>query len=209
MKLIVGLGNPGKKYQNSRHNLGFEVVDALAHKLLVHSSRQGRGSPRAAWFMDKKFKSEILEINKLPTTNSKLLLALPATYMNNSGLAVKLLVDFYKIPLSDLIIIHDDLDLNLGKIKIRQGGSGAGHHGVESIIKSLEGDEFIRVKLGIATPSLQSSERGGQAVDVDRFVLKKFMPSERSRVRRMIKEVVEAMELLLKEGLEKAQNKYN
>lgn len=199
MKLIVGLGNPGEKYQNSRHNLGFEVVEKfIAHRLPATDYSKN------IWQKADKLKALVYRLE-----TEDVLIIKPQTYMNNSGLAVKASLTAYRLPLTDLIVIHDDLDLNLGKIKIRQGGSGAGHHGVESIIKALGNDKFIRVKLGIATPALQSSERGGQSVDVDHFVLKKFMPSERSRVRRMIKEAVEATELLLKEGLEKAQNKYN
>lgn len=191
MKLIIGLGNPGDKYQNTRHNLGFAVVEELASRV------QRLGS---SWKTEKRLKAETIQANyTLDASSCTLILAKPQTYMNNSGLAVKLLADYYKIPPEDLIIIHDDVDIVLGKIKVRMGGSGGGHHGVESIIKSLGDDQFIRVRLGI----------GEGRKDIEEFVLETFLPDERSKVKRMVKEAVEALELLLKEGLEKTQNQYN
>lgn len=194
MKLIIGLGNPGDKYQNTRHNLGFAVLDEYAKRHL---------GPEISWQEDKKFKSEILKLN------NNVWLIKPQTYMNHSGLAVSLLVDYYKLPIANLIVIHDDLDLPLGKIKIRLGGASGGHHGVESIIKSLGGDKFIRAKLGIGNLNTDSSERNGQHVNVEKFVLESFLLNERSKVKQMKKHAVEVVELLLKKGLEKAQNQYN
>lgn len=199
MKLIVGLGNPGEKYQGTRHNLGFEVVEEYVRKFIVHG----------LWFMDKRFKGEILK--ELPTTGHQLLLVKPQTYMNNSGLAVKLLVDFFKIPLQNVVVIHDELDLPVGKIKVRVGGSAAGHHGVESIIKSLGNDQFVRLRLGIGPMSGRAklSEHKMDSFDVERFVLESFLPQERSKVRQMLKRAVEAVEVILDKGVEVAQNQYN
>lgn len=181
MKLIIGLGNPGEKYVGVRHNLGFEVMDELAKKFNL-----------VEWSNEEKFKSELI---KTP----ELILVKPQTYMNNSGLAVKLLANYYKIAAEDIIIIHDELDLSLGKIKVRQGGAAAGHHGVESIIIALGTDQFIRVRLGIGP---------GRGV-VEKFVLETFEHSEKHQVKHMIKQALKAIDLLLEKGLEKAQNQYN
>lgn len=181
MKLVVGLGNPGGKYIGIRHNLGFEVLNELAKKFNL-----------VDWSKEEKFKSELI---KTP----ELILARPQTYMNNSGMAVKLLASFYKIAPEDIIIVHDELDLSLGKIKVRIGGAAAGHHGVESIINTLGTDQFIRVRLGI-----------GPAVGVvEKFVLQPFTPREKPQVKHMIKQAIKALDLLLEKGLEKAQNQYN
>lgn len=197
MKLIVGLGNPGEKYASVRHNLGFMAVDELAKKLGVHGS----------WFMEKKFKSEIL---KQVQDDKEIWLVKPQTYMNNSGMAVIKLVEYFKIdPSQDLIIIHDDLDLPLGKIKVRTGGAAAGHHGVESIINSLGTDQFIRIRLGIGNLKTQSAEHKKVHVSAEKFVLEPFMHNEKSKVKHMIKQAVGAIETLLEKGLEYTQNQYN
>lgn len=188
MKLIVGLGNPGEKYAQFRHNLGFAVLDALAKQFRVQSS----------WFVDRKFKSEIINY-QLPTTNYQLVLAKPVTYMNNSGIAVSGLVNYFKVKPTDVIVIHDELDLPLGKIKVRLGGAAAGHHGVESIIESLGTDQFIRIRLGI----------GGSSFSAEKFVLQPFLHSEKSQVKHMIKKALKALDLILEKGLEKAQNQFN
>lgn len=187
MKLIVGLGNPGEKYVGVRHNLGFMVADELGKRV------KGQGG---SWRNEEKFKSEILDF---PLNASHFTLVKPQTYMNNSGLAVKLLASFYKIASEDIIIIHDELDLPLGKIKVRKGGAAAGHHGVESIIAALNTDQFVRVRLGI-----------GPAVGVvEKFVLEPFVSREKPQVKHVIKQAVKALDLLLEKGLEKAQNQYN
>lgn len=181
MKLIVGLGNPGDKYFHTRHNLGFAVLDKMA--------------PDVNWSEEKRFKSIICKLSK------DLLLIKPQTYMNNSGMAVSLLVNFYKVKPEDIIIIHDDLDLKLGKIKVRIGGSAAGHHGVESIISALGTDQFIRVRLGIGNLQVHSN--------VEKFVVEPFMPNEKSIVKRMLKKASAALELILDKGLQNAQSQYN
>jgi PTH1 family peptidyl-tRNA hydrolase len=133
--------------------------------------------------------------------------------MNNSGEAVKKLVSYFKLKPDDVIIIHDDLDLPLGKIKIRKGGSGGGHHGVESVISSLGTEQFIRLRLGIGPtqgsgPALLS-EHNQDHFNVEHFVLEPFLPNERSKFKQMLKRGSTALGLLLKEGIEIAQNQYN
>lgn len=193
MKLIVGLGNPGEKYTGVRHNLGFEVVDELVNRL------QGAGD---SWKYNEKFKAEIIKVGDL-------ILARPQTYMNNSGLAVKLLATYYKILTTDIIVIHDELDLPLGKIKVRLGGAAAGHHGVESVINSLGSDQFIRVRLGIGNLKTQSAEHKKVHVSAEKFVLEAFMPKEHTKVKHMIQQASKALEILLEKGLDVAQNQYN
>ena len=190
MKIIVGLGNPAEKYQKVRHNLGFLVVNEYAKQV------------NGQWASDKKLKAEIIKIGDL-------ILAKPQTYMNNSGLGVVALVKYFKASPEDVIIIHDELDLPLGKIKVRIGGAAAGHHGVESIIKALNSDQFIRVRLGIGNLRTLSSERDGQHVGMEKFVLEPFMSVEKPKVKHMVKQAINAVEIILKKGLNSAQNQYN
>lgn len=192
MKLIVGLGNPGEKYASVRHNLGFSVVEELSRKL----------GAADAWSLENKFKAEVAK-------TSEVLLVKPQTFMNNSGLAVSLLASYYKVPAEDIILVHDDLDLPLGKIKVRLGGAAAGHHGVESVIGALNTDQFIRVRLGIGNLKTQSAEHKNQHINVEKFVLEPFLQGERAKVRTMAKKAVAALQSLLKEGLEYTQNQYN
>lgn len=200
MKLVVGLGNPGEKYQNVRHNLGFMALDEYVKK--VDSGPASPAERGEQWTADSKLKVEIIK-------NKDLIFAKPLTFMNNSGMAVRLLVDYYKIEPADVIIIHDELDLPLGKIKVRMGGAAAGHHGVESIIKALDTDKFIRVRLGIGNLKTKSAERKAIHVSAEKFVLEPFMHSEKSPVKHMLKAVIKALQILIDQGLEKAQNQYN
>lgn len=189
MFLIVGLGNPGKKYENTRHNIGFMIVESLKLKVKSFSD----------WKNNKKLLSEISEgeIN-----GQKVILANPQTFMNLSGKAVKNLVNFYKIKLPGLVVIHDDLDLPLGKIKISVGRGSAGHKGVESIIRELKTKDFVRFRVGICPKT-------GKPKNPEGFVLQKFTKDEEKIVKEVIKKTCEATEFYLEEGLEKAMTKYN
>src|SRR3989344_7712140 len=194
MKLIIGLGNPGEKYLKTRHNLGFEVVDKYVSSIKY----------KVSWEEEKKFKANIAKISP------DLWLIKPQTYMNNSGQAVVALADYFKITSpEDIVIIHDDLDLILGKIKIRQGGAAGGHHGVESIINALGSDKFVRLRLGIGNERSHSGEHSRIAFNAEHFVLESFMPNEHSKVKHMLKQAVGALEALLNKGFEVAQNQYN
>jgi peptidyl-tRNA hydrolase, PTH1 family len=193
MKLIVGLGNPGDKYQNTRHNLGFAVVDNFAKQF---------SSLNFQFSNNKQLKSEILKTNDL-------VLAKPQTFMNNSGMAVSQLASYFKIAISEIIVVHDDLDLPLGKIKIRTGGSAAGHHGVESIIKYLGDDKFNRIRLGIGNLHSLAGERKSKHFNVEEFVVNEFDPSETVKIKKIIKESVEILQSILDKGIEKTQNQYN
>lgn len=189
MKLIVGLGNPGEKYKGTRHNLGQQVVDQLAGQIID-----------SQWSAMKKFRSSI--INHRPA----IILAKPATFMNRSGVAVKRLLVYFKVEPANLWIVHDDVDLPLGKIKVQIGRGAAGHHGVESIIREIESQEFVRFRLGIGRPGRDSK---AEITDkqTEEFVLSKFSPEEKPAVARTVTATVEAIKLALKEGLERARSR--
>lgn len=195
MKVVIGLGNPGEKYLGTRHNLGFMALDSFAQKIL--------DVKKFNWEMDKKIQGEIIKVS------SDLWLVKPQTFMNNSGLCVKNLVDYYNISIDDLIIVYDELDLPIGQIKIRFGGAAAGHHGVESIIASLNTDKFLRVRLGIGNRHTTEAEHGQHHLDADKFVIDTFNSKERSEVRHMLKQTVKALDLILEKDFKVAQNQFN
>lgn len=219
MKLIVGLGNPGERYESTRHNVGFMVVERFLKDYEPVS--------KTVWDNSVKFKSDIASLEWQPTRGRlvKLILAKPKTYMNNSGLAVSLISQYLNIPVSDIWIVHDDIDLPLGSMKIRFGGGTAGHHGVESILKSLGTDKFWRFRMGIGTKSQKSTlrppfgfaqgGRSGRAVksqklrNVERFVLSSFEEGEWGSVRKLVKRGSQAIEMALEKGLPLAMNRFN
>lgn len=203
MKLIVGLGNPGEKYESTRHNLGFMVVD--------HFLKNFEPSHRGDWEDSPKFKSETVQIEWQPKAGilQKVLLAKPKTYMNLSGMAVQLLSSFYKIKPEDIWIIHDDFDLPIGSMKIRFGGASAGHHGVQSIIEDLKTDKFWRFRLGTGESHSKGKIAKHKIRAADDFVLHNFGTGESGKVRELIKRAVKAIEEGLEENLLKAQNRFN
>jgi peptidyl-tRNA hydrolase, PTH1 family len=209
MKLIVGLGNPGEKYESTRHNLGFIVLE----KFLKEFSLVNKGD----WKTENKFKCETAEIewqrqNKesKPGDLQKALLVRPLTYMNNSGLSVKKLSDFYKINTEDIWIIHDDVDITFEAMKIRFGGASAGHKGVESIIESLGTDKFWRFRLGIGHPTNKTKlDQKSKIIPVDEYVLKGFGRGEAGKLKHVIKKAVKALESSLEDGLESTMNRFN
>jgi len=184
MKIICGLGNPGKKFKMTRHNLGFLVLDFFAKKEKFPKFK-----------LEKKFQAKI-------SKKGEILLVKPQTFMNNSGKALKFLIANLRLKIEDLIVIHDDIDLPLGKIKIVKNRGAAGHKGVESIIKELGTKNFIRFRIGIQ-PKI------GKPKNVEKFVLQKFNKEEKKILKEVIKKAVEAIEVALIEGIEKAMNKYN
>ena len=200
MKLIVGLGNPGEKYQGTRHNLGFETLDHLLKKFEPLKD--------STWDDNKKTKSLI---KKLSIGKVEALLSKPLTYMNNSGMAVSLLLDYFKIVPSDLIVIHDELDLPHGKIQIRFGGGSAGHNGLESIIASIKTDKFLRIRMGIGKPlRLEGSKFDHKrSQSKEDYVLDKFKDGEHKDVRNMIKHVQKQLELIIEHGIESYMSKFN
>lgn len=171
MKLIVGLGNPGRKYQNTRHNVGFLAIDNLIEEIGVSAF----ASPVT------KFNSILFETK---INGEKIILAKPLTYMNISGEAVRPIIDWYKIEIDDLIIIYDDLALPLGKVRLREKGSSGGHNGVKSIIQHLGTEEFKRAKIGIDYPDKKS------VVD---YVLTEFKKEEKLEINSSIHIINEAI----------------
>jgi peptidyl-tRNA hydrolase, PTH1 family len=200
MKLIVGLGNPGEKYEKTRHNLGFMAVE--------HFLKNFMSAKSTSWENSSKFKSDIAQIAWQPKhgTLEKVILAKPKTFMNNSGLAVKIISDFYKISPDHLWIIHDEIDLPLGTLKIRFGGASAGHRGVESIIEHLGVDKFWRFRMGIGE---KRELNGSRIKNVDDFVLGTFSGQEKGKLKVLLKRSVEAIETGLEEGLGSAMNRFN
>jgi len=183
MKLIVGLGNPGRAYVNNRHNVGSRCIDyfAQAHRIPV---RERRARARLGI-------GEVAE--------KRVVLAKTRTYMNLSGQAVSWLVRHFNVPLEDLVVICDDLDLPLGKVRIRQSGGSAGHKGMESIIDSLGSQDFPRVRVGIGRPD-------GDEIS---YVLSDFTAAEREVVREAVAEVADVLHCILTEGIMAAMNRYN
>ena len=186
MKLIVGLGNPTPKYEQTRHNVGFDVIDLFCHEIGVKPNFR------------EEYHSLILNGQ---LESQEIILAKPQTFMNSSGTAVSAIVSNYNIQLEDMIVIYDDLNLELGLIRIRRSGSAGGHKGVKSIIESLGSEAFPRIRIGIGQPP-----QGTEAID---FVLSKFSPEEREVIDEAEKLAIEAIKVIIFEGIENAMNKFN
>ncbi len=185
MKLVVGLGNPGEKYQRTRHNLGFFVIDQLARQKNIS--------------IDRKICNAL--IGEGLSNGEKLILAKPQTFMNRSGIAVQALLDEFSGSAEDLLVVYDDLDLPFGRIRIRPNGSAGGHRGIVSIMESLAGTPFTRVRVGIGRPP-----QGMDAVD---YVLEPFTAAEASELPEQIDRVAAAIEAVLKDGIERAMEIFN
>jgi PTH1 family peptidyl-tRNA hydrolase len=193
MKLIVGLGNPGRVYAYNRHNIGFMCLNHFAR---AHGVR-----------FDKK--QGLARIGTGEASGIEVVLARPQTYMNLSGQSVSRLVQKFDININDLLVIHDDLDLPQGKIRIRHGGGSGGHKGVESIIAELNRQDFSRLRVGIGRPTVVEGSTEFSDTDIMTYVLSDFTPDEKQAVTTVIPTVSDAILCLLTEGLTAAMNKYN
>jgi peptidyl-tRNA hydrolase, PTH1 family len=180
MKLVVGLGNPGREYARTRHNVGFEVLETLA-------TRHG-----AAW--TRKPDAEIARWGQ------DAVLVKPQTFMNLSGSAVQRWQHFYKVALEDLLIVVDDVNLEAGRLRIRPGGSAGGHNGLKSIVAELGTDRFARLRVGVG---------GGERKNLSSHVLGRFTPDEEAIIEAAIARAVEAIEVFVADGSSAAMNKYN
>ncbi len=190
MRIVLGLGNPGERYRGTRHNVGFRVVDELARRCGVRL----RALPldeRVAWGAEA-------EISGRPV-----LLAQPRTYMNRSGRAALLVCRAHREDPADLIVVHDDADLALGRVRIRAGGSAGGHNGIRSLLETLGTDAFVRVKLGVRGTGRPSGE------DLADYVLEDFEPDERPLADSLVVLGADAVEALIAEGLGPAMNRFN
>lgn len=183
MKLIVGLGNYGKEYEHTRHNVGFDTVDLLADSLGESIDKSGFHS------LYKKVKY----------MDEDLLLVKPQTYMNNSGIAVKEIADYFKIDLEDIVVIHDEMDILPGHLKFKMGGKSAGHNGIKSITEHLGSDKYLHIKIGIGKPEY----------NVIDFVLGKYKGEEKDLIEKSINDAKDAVKLMIKESLNKAMSTYN
>ncbi len=184
--LLVCLGNPGKQYENTRHNIGFLAADALEKRCGVKIN---------------KLRYRALS-GEVRLAGQRVLVIKPQTYMNLSGEAVKLAGGFYKIPPDHVLVISDDVSLPLGKLRIRAGGSAGGHNGLKNIIAHLGTDQFPRIKVGVGAPAHPEHEM------VD-WVIGKFTPQERKTVDEAIEKVLDAVECVIEKGVGEAQNRYN
>src|SRR4051812_17314905 len=190
MLLIAGLGNPGPRYQATRHNVGFRVIDELARQC---------GVPASA-FKDR-FHGEVASA-RLPGTTEDLLLLRPQTFMNESGRSVQAACTFYKIKPSELVVAHDELDLPFGDVRLKKGGGDGGNRGIRSVTGAL-GPDYVRIRLGIGRPP---PDFRGDPAD---FVLQGFPSTEQAGVEQMLARGAEAVSLLTSLGLEKAMNRIN
>jgi PTH1 family peptidyl-tRNA hydrolase len=189
MKLIIGLGNPGRVYANNRHNIGFICINHLARS---HSIKFDRKQGQARIGTGKAAGDEVV-------------LAKPQTFVNSSGESVSRLVKRFNISLDDLVIIHDDLDLPLAKIRLSHGSSSGGHKGINSIISHLGSRNFIRLRVGIGRPEKAEASED----EIIAYVLSDFTAEQKQAIAQAIPKVTEAILCLLTEGLTVAMNKYN
>lgn len=185
MKLILGLGNIGEKYLFTRHNAGFMFLDKLAHDYSFIFKEEGklRSLVARARLFDEEF-----------------ILIKPTTFMNLSGEALSAVMNYYKIPIKDILVVFDDLSLEVGKIRFRPNGSDGGHNGVKSIIKNLNTKDFARLKIGIGPQP---------SIPAENFVLQNFKAEELENLKIVLKTAIEAVEFYFKEGMEKTQNRFN
>ncbi len=186
VKLVAGLGNPGRKYDKTRHNLGFMVVDLLAGRF-ESSFRKKKGDYRQS---------------SITVSGRNILLIKPITFMNLSGIAVSQAADYHGFGPEEVLVVCDDLNLPIGKIRIRDGGSDGGHKGLRSTIEVLETSDFPRLRIGIGQPEDPN-------YPVEAFVLEKFAKEERKIVNEMIEDAVSAVETIIRKSVEAAQQVYN
>lgn len=184
--LLVGLGNPGDNYRNTRHNAGFDVIDAFCEKYNITLSKN-------------KFKALY---NDFSVSGKRILIVKPQTFMNNSGEAVGAIAKFYKIPLNSIIVVSDDISLPPGKLRIRARGSAGGQNGLKNIIEHLGSDDFARIKLGVG-------DRPNRDSDLVNWVLGRMDENDAKLFTSAVDSAVKAIETILKDGIETAMNRYS
>ena len=184
MKLIVGLGNPGREYEHTRHNVGFQVTEELARRHRVTLKNHAKWKARAA---------------KIAAIGDGVLLAEPTTFMNSSGWSVREIAAFHKLAPSDVLVVVDDADLPLGRLRMRTSGSAGGHNGLKSVIQELGTTEFPRLRVGV----------GRQPGELKNHVLGRFSEEERTCIDAAVQRAADAAELFAKENVLAAMNRYN
>lgn len=191
MKLIVGLGNPGQHYANNRHNTGFACLNHFAKMQGIRfDKKQGRA-----------------RTGRGQVAGNEVIVAKPQTYMNLSGQSVSQVMKKFSIDLDDLVVVHDDMDIPLGKIRIRRGGGSAGHKGLVSVITYLKSQDFTRIRIGIGRPAKPFAENNED--DIIAYVLSDFSTAEKQTISQVVSRVSEAIFCLITQGLEEAMNEYN
>lgn len=183
MFLIVGLGNPGKQYEQTRHNIGFDVIDYMANKYNIDVNREKFKGICGEGFIE----------------NKKVILLKPLTYMNLSGESIRELANFYKLEDDEIIVVYDDISLDIGRLRIREKGSAGGHNGIKSIIQNLGGDKFPRVKVGVGQPK----------DNLVNHVLGKFSKEDREHIEKVIPVVSDAIVEIVKNDAKESMNKFN
>lgn len=183
MILIVGLGNPGKQYEQTRHNIGFDVIDYMANKYNIDVNREKFKGICGEGFIE----------------NKKVILLKPLTYMNLSGESIRELANFYKLEDDEIIVVYDDISLDIGRLRIREKGSAGGHNGIKSIIQNLGGDKFPRVKVGVGQPK----------DNLVNHVLGKFSKEDREHIEKVIPVVSDAIVEIVKNDSKESMNKFN
>ncbi|MDD6919913.1 MAG: aminoacyl-tRNA hydrolase [Eubacteriales bacterium] len=184
MYVVVGLGNPGKQYENTRHNIGFIAIDYLADKLGVKVN---------------KIKHKAL-IGESSVNGEKIVLVKPQTYMNLSGESVRELMNYYKVPIENLIVIYDDIDTDVGKLRIRKKGSAGTHNGMKSIIYQIRDDNFVRFRIGVGK---------NNNIPLDRYVLSGFQKDEVSKLEEVVDRTYLAILETINTDIDMAMNRYN
>lgn len=188
-KVIVGLGNPGKRYEWTRHNLGWLALDELKKTY----------APDTKWQDHRKAKALICEVS---INNERAVLMKPLTFMNDSGRALREYLDYHNGTIQDLLVIYDEADLDLGELKIAEQGGSAGHNGIKSIIKDLKTDQFLRLRLGI-------KNKKKDKIPTDKFVLQPFGMLEKPKVKKWLPQIRETIECLLQEDPQTCMNKFH
>ena len=183
MILIVGLGNPGKQYEQTRHNIGFDVIDYMANKYNIDVNSEKFKGICGEGFIE----------------NKKVILLKPLTYMNLSGESIRELANFYKLEDDEIIVVYDDISLDIGRLRIREKGSAGGHNGIKSIIQNLGGDKFPRVKVGVGQPK----------DNLVNHVLGKFSKEDREHIEKVIPVVSDAIVEIVKNDAKESMNKFN
>lgn len=185
LQLVAGLGNPGLAYKKTRHNIGFMLIDYIADLYSIDINKKRFGSVFGRGAVEGK----------------DVIIAKPVSFMNNSGPPVRKLADYFKISKKNLIVIHDDIDLELGRIKIKEKGGHGGHNGIKSLVNAFEGDDFVRLRIGIGRPDIH--------MDVADYVLSCFNNKDKKIMEHIIKKAKDALVTILCDGIIDGMNKYN
>jgi PTH1 family peptidyl-tRNA hydrolase len=191
LQLLVGLGNPGSRYAETRHNVGFMVLERMA----AHSGVPFRSQPKLHGLLAE-----------LGTGPARLRLLMPQTFMNESGRAIRAALDWYRLVPGQLLVVVDDMDLPFGRLRLRAAGSAGGHNGLRSTIQHLGTQEFARLRIGIGAPALEAQERRERTVG---HVLGRFSPAERPALEAVLDEVGAGIDLIRRQGIERAGNRLN